>query len=142
MELNALSKLKIPASKEVYRLKDQDVKMERAEGSAPKGKNRYVLIASSNELLKRTELSHYNIIPLTNSGSPDLITYPIDGKYEYISPDFTPTSTSLAILYLYQPIRKKYFDDLAGILEDTCYHSIIYTLCNEIIGLDDYDLDP
>jgi hypothetical protein len=123
----------------IWYVPDQTVTMTRKKGE--EGKKRPVLIVCHQDLIKDINFPIYNIIPLSRDGEPDRYSFPIDNKYSDLSGTFKPSKKSLAILPYYQPIKKESFIEYCGKLEETCYQSIVHTLCAEIIGYDDYDLD-
>lgn len=142
LKQDELKKLFYPEPGEVYHVPDPEVAMNRNKSKAEANKPRTVLIVSTSELLSLKNNPHYNIIPLTTKGNPDKLSFPIDKKYSDTADDFKPDKNSLALLPLYQPIKKEIFNSRCGKLEDECYRAIVYALCVNVIGYDDYDLEP
>lgn len=131
-------KVVVPQPMEVWLVEDEEIKMHKKDRE-PKDP-RPVLILCKDDLCV-TEFSILPVIPFSRTGVPDAVTIPVNDSYEETFDGWKPDKGSLAIVPLYQPIRKGCFTKLVGKFKADHYQAVLSTLCNEVIGFSDFDLD-
>ena len=131
-----LKKVRPPQQAEIWYADDDKILMD--DPQKVDKNNRPVLVVSHLDLLK-TPCNMVNVIPLSTSGSPDKIRFPIGAAYENICNDFRPNPNSMALLALYQPIRISCFSTKCARIDLNTYSAIIRVLCQSVIGLEEFN---
>ena len=134
-----LQKVCPPKQAEIWYADDDKILMD--DPNKKDKNNRPVLVVAHSELLK-VPCNIVNIIPLSTSGNPDRIRFPIGTAFENVCNDFHPDENSLALLALYQPLRVKCFQRKCATLNSNTYSAILLTLCQYVIGFDALDFTP
>lgn len=140
-KLTSLQDLKVvikPNPREVWKLDDKKVRMERKPEEAVDGKSRYVLILSSRDLTDNKEIQSYNVVPFSNCDESNELAYPINRDYEYTTNGFKPSKDSHAIIHYYQPIRREFFDNICGAINEQTYIGIREAISMKVLGYCDF----
>ena len=127
-----LSSLKLPQPGEIYYIKD-DIIVKHGDKKNELPLRPCLVVMSSKLSIVGYEVVH--IVPISKSGAQDETRINIFNNLECIEECFEPHRRSMAIISLYQPIKKEFFDKKLARIDLITYEKICNAIVIQLLGM-------